>query len=341
MKKKIVLSAVIPTHNSAKTINNLLQSINQSKFNNFKNIEVVVVDDRSDDQTVRIIKNTRPTLKFPIILIESNRKIGPAKARNLGVDKSSGKYVLFLDSDIILMKHTLKNAFSMAKEAKIKAFTGIWDWHQKTDKFFPQFKALRDWSYWTMERKKNYRYYLFSTRIAGIDKKLFKTVGKFNENYGGPTVEDIELTYKIEKAAKIEFSPKLIVQHEFEDFPIIAKKYFLRTRDWVHLYLKRYRFDPVATTEKEAIKPFILNFFLFFLVSLFVTRHIFTLFASILTLVIYLILEIRLIIFLYQKKGLLFAAKSVPTAMILYIIIEIGALYGFISYFFISRNSKD
>ncbi len=154
----IILSLVIPTCNSANTIKDLLDSINHSKFRNFKNIEIIMVDDHSKDETIKIINSLLPKLKFKTTLIKANKKIGPAKARNLGVNKSLGKYVLFLDSDVELYQHTLKNAYVIAKETRAKAFTGIWNWKQKSNKFFPQFKALRDWSYWTLERNKNNRY---------------------------------------------------------------------------------------------------------------------------------------------------------------------------------------
>ncbi len=166
-------------------------------------------------------------------------------------------------------------------------------------------------------------------------------MGRFNENYGGPTVEDIELTYKIEKVAPIKFTPKLIVKHEFEDFPIIAKKYFLRTRDWMHLYLKRYRFDPVATTQQEAAKPLVLNFFFLSLVILLVIKNLYTFSTAFILFLIYIFLEIRFVYFLFQKKGIVFALKSIPVSIVLYIIIEFGAFYGVISYFLTSRNSKD
>ncbi|MBI4225572.1 glycosyltransferase family 2 protein, partial [Candidatus Roizmanbacteria bacterium] len=47
MKIKLLLSIVIPTHNNQNTIHTPLLSINNSDFKHFKNIEVIVVDDRS------------------------------------------------------------------------------------------------------------------------------------------------------------------------------------------------------------------------------------------------------------------------------------------------------
>src|SRR3989338_8636105 len=166
-----VLSIVIPTHNSQNTITSLLISIHTSEFRHFGDIEVIVVDDDSTDKTRDVVRKLIEKLKYKLILYPLSKNAGPAKARNYGVKKAVGKYILFLDSDVILAKSTLRYAFQLAKEGKIKAFTGIWHYEQKSNKFFPNFKSMRDWVYWFIEREKYSRYYLFSTRIAGIERK--------------------------------------------------------------------------------------------------------------------------------------------------------------------------
>jgi glycosyltransferase involved in cell wall biosynthesis len=323
---KPLLSIVIPTHNSKKTIYDLLSSISISNFRHFKEIEVLIIDDCSKDQTVTIVKNIIPYLKFKLVLKHLNKNVGPARARNQGVKKAVGKYILFLDSDVILAKNTLNCAFQFAKIGKIRAFTGIWHYRQYTKKFFPQFKALRDWAYWFIEREKNARYYLFSTRIAGIEKKLFNQIGGFNINYPEPTIEDIELTYRIEKIKKIKFSSKLLVYHEFEDFWPIAVKYFKRSRDWIQLYQKRLRFDPVATSKKEAVKSITAGLFIAFALSTLLFRTL--IYPSILFFLIFSLLELKFWMFLLKKKGLIFLLKSIPVSILLYLIINLGSAWG-------------
>ncbi len=326
MAHKILLSIVVPTHNSQETIVNLLNSINDSKFNQFNDLEAVIVDDGSKDETIMVIKELIPQLKFTLRLNRLRRNLGPAHARNLGVKKTRGKYILFLDSDVVLLKNTLNNVFKALKEGRNKAFTGIWHYRQKTKKFFPQFKAMRDWTYWFVEREKNFRYYLFSTRIACIEKRLFNQIGGFNTNYDEATVEDIELTYRIEKQNKIKFCPDFKVFHEFEDFLPIAIKYFKRSRDWIRLYQKRLRFDPVATSKKEALKSITANLFLLFL---FLTLIVpFFIYPAVLAFVFFSLLEAKFWRFLIEKKGVVFFLKSIPVALVLYLIINLGAAYG-------------
>ena len=137
---KIILSIVIPAYNCQETIKNLLLSINKSKFRRFKEIEAVLVDDGSKDKTIEEIKKITPKLKFSARLIILRKNQGPAVSRNLGVAKSHGRYVLFLDSDVELFPKTLGYAFKLAEENKIKAFTGIWHYRQKPKNFSPSLR---------------------------------------------------------------------------------------------------------------------------------------------------------------------------------------------------------
>jgi len=322
----IYLSIIVPTHNSQNTINHLLLSIINSQFNNFPQIELIVVDDGSTDKTISVLNQALNQIKFKYKIYRMTKNAGPAKARNLGVEKAHGKYVLFLDSDVRLKPNSLQRAFNISRQAKIKAFTGIWHYQQMTQNFFPQFKALRDWSYWFIEREKYARYYLFSTRIAGIEKKLFNKIGGFDQSYPEPTVEDIELTYRIEKQAKIKFCSDIVVNHEFENFLPIALKYYKRSRDWVGLYMQRLRFDPVATSQSEAFKSLIASLIPFF--SVLAIFEIFFIYPALLLLLIYSYLEYQFWWFLLKKKGVAFLLKSIPTSIALYFIINLGAFNG-------------
>lgn len=323
-----VLSIIIPTHNSQNTITGLLISLHASEFRHFEDIEVIVVDDASKDKTRTTVRKLQEKLKYKLILFPMRKNVGPAKARNYGVKKAKGTYVLFLDSDVELAKSTLRYAFQFAKEKQVKAFTGIWHFRQKTNAFFPNFKAMRDWVYWFIEREKYARYYLFSTRIAGIEKKLFQKIGGFDESFPEPTVEDIELTYRIEKHTKIRFSPELMIYHEFEDFWPIAKKYFKRSRDWISLYQKRLRFDPVTTSKKEMFKALLAAVLVATLfLGLF---HWIFFYIALLIIVQFTNLEWYFWTFVLKQKGWVFLLKSIVYSIILYLIIDIGSSWGLV-----------
>lgn len=316
----IFLSVVIPAYNSEKTLPRLLESIRCSKKVNFREIEIIVVDDKSSDLTIQAAGRFRTK----VIALKENA--GPAKARNIGVKYAKGKIVLFLDADVVLYKNTLSEVLRSFKNDKdLFALTGVWSKEQRNHNFFPKFKALRDWSYWINERDPKNYYYLFSTRIAAINRGLFLRLGGFDTTYKAALVEDIELTYRIAKRYAVVFNAKVMVRHEFEDFLPIAKKYFWRSFYWSKIYRERKKFDPVATTSKEALTTISAGMVVFFGALSLLNRLFFPLFL--LFLLIHLWGVRKFLLFAAREEGAWFAVKSFFTGLILYLIILAGAAY--------------
>ncbi len=317
------LSLIIPYHNNPESLGRLLASLSKSKH--APTFEVIVIDDGSS------IKLQIPNLKM--ITLPKNR--GPAVARNRGVKAARGKFVVFLDSDVQVFPDTLANIAKVFKEdPDVVALTGVWVKEQRSRAFFPNFKALRDWSYWINERDKSGYYFLFSTRIAAIKKSVFMRLGGFDETYPAPLVEDIELTYRIARRYAIIFAPDVRVHHEFEGFWPIAKKYFLRAYYWTRLYGQRKKFDPVATTWQEAVTTLSgvgvagLGVFLSvrYLSGLGYLGYLGAVFLGVLFL--HVLLVRTFLAFVYREKGLAFAVKSFFTGLVLYCFIFTGAAVG-------------
>jgi len=89
-----IVSVIIPTYNRAGTIERCLKSIEEQTFKNF---EVLVCDDGSIDNTKEIVGDYLERLNLHYIYSENSG--GPARPRNIGIEKSLGRYVAFLDSD--------------------------------------------------------------------------------------------------------------------------------------------------------------------------------------------------------------------------------------------------
>ena len=82
-------SVIIPVYNVEKYIRRCITSvINQT----FKDYEIIVINDGSTDNSIEIAK------EFPVKIINSPH-VSVSEARNLGVKKAKGEYILFLDSD--------------------------------------------------------------------------------------------------------------------------------------------------------------------------------------------------------------------------------------------------
>ena len=95
-----LISIIIPLYNKKDCIYNTIQSVlNQS----YKDFELIVVDDGSTDNSAEIVRSFNND-KIHYILKNNN---GPSSARNLGVQKASGEWILFLDADDELLSNAL------------------------------------------------------------------------------------------------------------------------------------------------------------------------------------------------------------------------------------------
>ncbi len=98
------ISIIIITSNSSKYIECCLDSI---LIQDFKDYEIIVVDNGSKDNTIPIIKSRYSN----IILIYNLENFGSCKARNQGIDKANGKFILCLDHDVRLLDNFLTNIY--------------------------------------------------------------------------------------------------------------------------------------------------------------------------------------------------------------------------------------
>ena len=100
------ITALIPSHNSENFISTAIRSVQNQDFND---IEILIIDDCSSDKTVEIIKTMKIKDKR-IKLIQNKVNKGILYSKSLGVLKSNGKYIMFLDSDDLFVN---KNIFLM------------------------------------------------------------------------------------------------------------------------------------------------------------------------------------------------------------------------------------
>lgn len=89
-----LVSVIVPAYNSEKTIKKcILSIINQT----YKNLQIIIVNDGSTDETVNIIK-LLASEDERIRIIDINNS-GVSHARNVGIDNANGEYITFVDSD--------------------------------------------------------------------------------------------------------------------------------------------------------------------------------------------------------------------------------------------------
>lgn len=106
------VSIIIPCYNQAKYVACAIES---ALCQTYKNIEIVIVDDCSSDNSVEVIKNYAKNNKnIKYLTFDKNK--GVCAARNAAIDASSGKYILPLDADDIIAKTYVQKAVEILEK---------------------------------------------------------------------------------------------------------------------------------------------------------------------------------------------------------------------------------
>ena len=109
MKPKV--SILIPLYNSEKYISETIEScLNQS----YKNIEVIIVDDASTDNSYQIVKQYESN----IVKVYQQKKGGACRARNYAFELSSGDYIQYLDADDLLSSDKIEKQMRLLCQEK-------------------------------------------------------------------------------------------------------------------------------------------------------------------------------------------------------------------------------
>ena len=111
----MVLSIVIPIYNVRKYIIRCLKSVQEQTYTD---IECILVDDKGQDDSMQIAKQFVEEYNGPVrfLLCEHHVNQGLSAARNTGVNKASGDYIFFLDSDDSLPNDSIENLVRVAIE---------------------------------------------------------------------------------------------------------------------------------------------------------------------------------------------------------------------------------
>ena len=110
MNKKnsqLIFSIITPVFNTEKyLVRSILSVINQK----FQKVELILIDDGSNDKSGEICKKFSKKFNF-IKFVKNNKNKGVSKSRNLGLKIAKGQYIIFLDSDDFLVANSLKKIF--------------------------------------------------------------------------------------------------------------------------------------------------------------------------------------------------------------------------------------
>lgn len=119
------ISVIVPVYNVEKYIAKCLKSIKDQNFDDF---ECLIIDDGSKDKSIEIAKTViEGDSRFKLFHKENG---GLSDARNYGIEKASGEYLAFIDSDDYLDRELLSSSYEMAKkhDSDITCFDMYYVW---------------------------------------------------------------------------------------------------------------------------------------------------------------------------------------------------------------------
>lgn len=105
----MVVSIIVPTYNSAKTLEKCLKSI---KNQTYRDIEIIIVDRFSNDETIKIAK------RYGCKIIQYNCERARAKNIGLRYTNPKSKYVMFVDSDMELTHKVIEECVNVISKNK-------------------------------------------------------------------------------------------------------------------------------------------------------------------------------------------------------------------------------
>jgi len=109
-----LVSIITPSYNSAKYIAETIQSVQNQTYTNW---EMIIVDDCSSDNTEEIVKKIQQS-DTRIHFFKLDQNSGSGVARNKGIEKASGDYMTFIDSDDIWFPEFIQNSIEAIQTSK-------------------------------------------------------------------------------------------------------------------------------------------------------------------------------------------------------------------------------
>lgn len=197
------LSVIIPFHNAPRHLAGCLSALDRS---NYRAHEIILVDDASTDDSARIARRFADRL----VTLSTNR--GPAYARNRGVEEASGDVLVFLDADVRCLPDTLAIiARTMQENPDIAAIIGSYDDDPPEPNFLSRYKNL---THHFVHQTSSLDASTFWGGCGAIRRNVFIELDGFDESYRRPSIEDIELGYRLRQAAgKIRLCKEVMVKH--------------------------------------------------------------------------------------------------------------------------------
>lgn len=317
----VKISIIIPTNRFDKSFDACLKQL--SEIQKKVDFELIIaldgIETTEEDFTLYKINKLK--------LVKIERQSGPAVARNLAAKMAKGDVLFFMDSDVLIQSNTIQLIGKhYAKPSAEEALIGSYDDIPAEQSLVSKYRnLLHHYTHQTASEKGS----TFWGACGAIKKEVFMEVGGFNENYHQPSIEDIELGYRLlENGYSIRLNKNLQVKHlkKWTLRNMIYTDIFLRAKPWTILLnsFKQWKTKDLNTKAEEKLAATLLVLALLSLAfSLFWSQLIGLVFMFCLVL-----------IFLKRKIYSFFNSKvnfyQMPTVVLLHWLYLLCAVIGFV-----------
>jgi len=227
---RLAVSVIIPVRDGGPGFRRCLQAITEAAP---ASTEIIVVADGDTDGSWHVAK------EFGVKVLRNDRPQGPAQARNFGAQAAQGDILFFLDADVVihpdaiaLVETTFRN------DPRLTALFGSYDDEPGENNFLSQYKNLFHHYVHQMSREEASTFWC---GCGAVRRKVFLELGGFKETYRKPSIEDIELGYRMKQAGyRIRLSKELQVKHlkRWNFRSLLKSDFFDRALPWTELILR-------------------------------------------------------------------------------------------------------
>ncbi|MFZ1029152.1 MAG: glycosyltransferase family 2 protein [Limnoraphis robusta] len=322
---KLTISIIIPVYNGGEKFQRCLESLTKTSLNPN---EVIVVADGDTDGSHALAE------KFGAKVFRLPKAGGPARARNLGAKAATGDIVFFVDADVEIYPDTIEKVVkTFTNEPNLSALIGSYDDAPGADNFLSQYRNL--FHHYTHQTG-NEEASTFWGACGAIRREIFLEVGGFDEKYRLPCIEDIELGYRLKKAGyQIGLRKNIFVKHlkEWRPVSMLKADFFYRALPWTALILRDRQLNNDLNLQYSSRLSVVLVYAkigaLLAVPWLSQTSIIVCLFA-----IAFLVLNAPVYQFFHNKRGFIFALKTVPWHWFYYFYSGLAFAIGLVRHWF-------
>ncbi|MDH2427104.1 glycosyltransferase family 2 protein [Sphaerisporangium sp. TRM90804] len=231
-ERRPLVSVIVPNYNYARTLDLCLSALERQTY---PRVEVIVVDDRSTDDSVAVAR------RHGVRVVVTDANIGAPAARNLGVRHAGGEVLFFLDSDVALAEDVVEHAVDLlTADPALGVVCGTYDPEPLIpDSLVERYRSLQ-LHYWISGDAGDIT--TIYSAIFAMWTKVFHEVGPLNPALRHS--ENAEYGHRVTQRYRIVLDTRIIGRHDHDDrLSVVLSKFFHRARMHIPLYLRRPDFN--------------------------------------------------------------------------------------------------